>query len=128
MSNILIDEIRLLRLFIFGDMEHEKISFPEFQEFLRTKSLAKEKYIPFYENWASKFLAFFDGNAIVHTTRAGTSPAPTKIITTIQKKGACSGAPLQSVITGIFRDLLHHVSYLSYCHGTLHDCHPLMHF
>jgi hypothetical protein len=36
----------------------KKLTLPEFQEFLRTKSLVKEKYIPFYANWASKFLAF----------------------------------------------------------------------
>jgi hypothetical protein len=36
----------------------KKITLPEFQEYLRTKSLVKEKYIPFYANWASKFLTF----------------------------------------------------------------------
>ena len=36
----------------------KKTTLPQFQEFLRTKSLVKEKYIPFYANWASKFLTF----------------------------------------------------------------------
>jgi hypothetical protein len=36
----------------------KKLTLPEFQEYLRTKSLINEKYIPFYANWASKFLAF----------------------------------------------------------------------
>lgn len=29
---------------------------PEFQEYLRSKSLVNEKYIPFYAHWASKFM------------------------------------------------------------------------
>ena len=39
-----------------------KTTLPTFQEFLRTKSLVKEKYIPFYANWASKFLSFSRSN------------------------------------------------------------------
>ena len=35
-----------------------KIILPEFQEYLRSKSIVTEKYIPFYAHWASKFLAF----------------------------------------------------------------------
>ncbi len=35
---------------------------PEFQEYLRSKSLVTEKYIPFYAHWASKFLAFSTSN------------------------------------------------------------------
>lgn len=31
---------------------------PEFQEFLRSRSLVHKNYIPFYAYWASKFLAF----------------------------------------------------------------------
>ncbi|KPK00798.1 MAG: hypothetical protein AMK71_07900 [Nitrospira bacterium SG8_35_4] len=31
---------------------------PEFQEYLRSKSLVNEKYIPYYANWAIKFLSF----------------------------------------------------------------------
>ncbi len=41
-----------------GTWNMKKITLPQFQEYLRTKSLVKEKYIPFYANWASKFLAF----------------------------------------------------------------------
>jgi hypothetical protein len=36
----------------------KKLTLPEFQEYLRTKSLVNVKYIPFYANWASKFLTF----------------------------------------------------------------------
>jgi len=36
----------------------KKITLPKFQEFLRSTSLVKEKYIPFYANWARKFLTF----------------------------------------------------------------------
>ena len=32
-----------------------KIVLPEFQEYLRAKSLVNEKYISFYAHWASKF-------------------------------------------------------------------------
>ncbi len=39
-----------------------KIVLPEFQEYLRSKSLVNEKYIPFYAHWASKFLAFSTSN------------------------------------------------------------------
>lgn len=35
-----------------------KITLPEYQDYLRSKSLVTEKYIPFYAHWASKFLAF----------------------------------------------------------------------
>ncbi|HDH12397.1 MAG TPA: hypothetical protein ENG83_09445 [Nitrospirae bacterium] len=35
-----------------------KIVLPEFQEYLRAKSLVHEKYISFYAHWARKFLAF----------------------------------------------------------------------
>ena len=35
---------------------------PEFQEYLRSKSLVNEKYIAFYAHWASKFLAFSKSN------------------------------------------------------------------
>ena len=39
-----------------------KIVLPEFQDYLRSKSLVNEKYIPFYAHWASKFLAFLKDN------------------------------------------------------------------
>jgi hypothetical protein len=39
-----------------------KIVLPEFQDYLRSKSLVKEKYIPFYAHWASKFLSFSDSS------------------------------------------------------------------
>ncbi len=39
-----------------------KIVLPEFQEYLRSKSLVNEKYIPFYAHWASKFLSFSTSN------------------------------------------------------------------
>ena len=35
---------------------------PEFQRYLRSKSLAKEKNITFYAHWASKFVSFVRGN------------------------------------------------------------------
>ncbi|GBD95238.1 MAG TPA: hypothetical protein ENG83_00345 [Nitrospirae bacterium] len=35
---------------------------PEFQEYLRTKSVFHEKYIRFYAHWASKFLSFSKSN------------------------------------------------------------------
>ncbi|GBD97734.1 MAG TPA: hypothetical protein ENG83_12510 [Nitrospirae bacterium] len=35
-----------------------KMVLPEFQEYLRSKSLVNEKYIRFYAHWARKFLAF----------------------------------------------------------------------
>ncbi len=41
-------------------MKH--IILPEFQEYLRSKSLVNEKYISFYAHWASKFLTFSNGN------------------------------------------------------------------
>jgi hypothetical protein len=34
----------------------------EFQEYLRSNSLVQEKYIPFYAQWARKFLAFSTSN------------------------------------------------------------------
>jgi len=34
----------------------------EFQKYLRSKSLVSDKYIPFYANWASKFLSFSSEN------------------------------------------------------------------
>ncbi len=39
-----------------------KIVLPDFQEYLRSKSLVQEKYIPFYAHWASKFFAFSTSN------------------------------------------------------------------
>lgn len=35
---------------------------PEYQEYLRSKSLVKEKYITYYAYWASKFLSFSNNN------------------------------------------------------------------
>ncbi len=35
-----------------------KLVLPEFQDYLRSKSLVIEKHITFYAHWASKFLAF----------------------------------------------------------------------
>ena len=35
---------------------------PEFQEYLRSKSLVNEKHIAFYAHWASKFQAFSKSN------------------------------------------------------------------
>ncbi len=35
---------------------------PEFQEYLRSKSLVNEKYIPYYAYWASNFIAFSNRN------------------------------------------------------------------
>jgi hypothetical protein len=35
---------------------------PEFQEYLRSKSLVNEKYIPYYAYWASNLLAFSNRN------------------------------------------------------------------
>ena len=35
---------------------------PEFQNYLRSKSLVDEKYIPYYAYWASNFLAFSNRN------------------------------------------------------------------
>ncbi|MCK5504164.1 MAG: hypothetical protein KAJ10_03330 [Thermodesulfovibrionia bacterium] len=39
-----------------------KIVLPEFQDYLRSKSLVNEKYIPFYAHWARKFLSFSDNS------------------------------------------------------------------
>jgi integron integrase len=39
-----------------------EIVLPEFQNYLRSKSLVNEKYIPFYAHWASKFLAFSEND------------------------------------------------------------------
>ena len=38
---------------------------PEFQEFLRSRSLAAEKNIPFYAYWVSRFLYFSDSHQAV---------------------------------------------------------------
>ncbi len=35
---------------------------PEFQDYLRSKSLVTENYIQFYAHWASKFLSFSKSN------------------------------------------------------------------
>ncbi|GBE40796.1 hypothetical protein BMS3Bbin09_00682 [bacterium BMS3Bbin09] len=35
---------------------------PDYQKYLRTKCLVQEKYITYYANWASKFLAFSNNN------------------------------------------------------------------
>jgi len=35
-------------------MSMKKQILPEFQQYLRLKSLVTEKYIPFYAQWASK--------------------------------------------------------------------------
>ncbi len=35
---------------------------PEFQEFLRSRGIVNEQYIPFYAHWSSKFLAFSNEN------------------------------------------------------------------
>ena len=35
-----------------------QIVLPEFQDYLRSKSLVSEKYIPYYAHWARNFLAF----------------------------------------------------------------------
>ncbi len=36
----------------------KNIILPEFQDYLRAKSLVHEKYITYYAHWASKFLSF----------------------------------------------------------------------
>jgi hypothetical protein len=38
----------------FGDMSVKMNFLPDFQEYLRLKSLVTEKYIPFYAYWARK--------------------------------------------------------------------------
>ena len=43
-------------------MNMNKTALSEFQDYLRSNSLVQEKYIPFYAQWASKFLAFAISN------------------------------------------------------------------
>ena len=40
----------------------KNIILPEFQEFLSKSNLVREKYIPFYAHWSSKFLSFSNEN------------------------------------------------------------------
>ncbi len=40
----------------------KSVLLPEFQEYLRSKSLVNEKYIQFYAHWASQFLVFSTSN------------------------------------------------------------------
>ena len=42
-------------------MEKESI-LPDFQAFLRSRKLVPEKHIPYYANWAGKFLDFCNKN------------------------------------------------------------------
>jgi hypothetical protein len=42
-------------------MEKESI-LPDFQEFLRTRNLVHEKYIPYFAHWVSRFLYFCNNN------------------------------------------------------------------
>jgi hypothetical protein len=48
----------------------KNIVLPKFQEYLRSKSLINEKYIPYYAHWARKFLAFSKSiNNLSHEVR-----------------------------------------------------------
>lgn len=40
-----------------------KVLLPEFQEFLRSRRLVHDKYIPFYAHWARSFLVFSENDA-----------------------------------------------------------------
>jgi len=44
----------------------KKIEISEFQQYLQSKSLIREKYIPFYAHWARKFLTFIDSSERGH--------------------------------------------------------------
>jgi hypothetical protein len=44
-------------------MSMKNIILPEFQDYLRSKSLVNAKYIPYFALWASKFLAFSENDA-----------------------------------------------------------------